>query len=330
MHFHDSWFLILLLLLPLFYHYRGKKASLHYPSIGIVKKIPLPLKVRLRHLPDTMKFLALALVIVALARPQLMNREREVSTKGADIILALDLSGSMQAEDFKPKNRLNVAKEVIKDFIMGRKSDRIGLVAFAGKAYSQSPLTLDYGILLTIIESLEIGRIEDGTAIGMALAESVQRLKNSEAESKIVILLTDGVNNSGNIDPVTAARVASAMDIKVHTIGVGKKGGAPIPVYSPIFGKVYARDNSGSIILTKMNEEVLREVAQVTGANYYRATDKDSLIKIYNEIDALEKSDIKIKEFYSYTEIYLYFLIGALGLLILSGVLRATWLWTYP
>lgn len=330
MHFDDTWFLLLVFLLPLYHRYGKKRPALVYPSLKVVHDITPSLRVRLRLLPDVMKYIALLLIIAALARPQLANREREFSTRGTDIILALDLSGSMRAEDFKPNNRLFVAREVIKDFIRGRESDRIGLVAFAGKAYTQSPLTLDYGILLTLVEGLEIGRIEDGTAIGMALAEGVRRLKGSEAETKIVILLTDGVNNTGNIDPVTAARVAKALGVKIYTVGVGSEGGAPIPVYSPVFGKVYARDSSGNILLTEMNEEVLKEVAKITGAEYFRATDADSLLKIYREIDALEKTDIKVKEFYSYIELYPYFLAAALVMLLLSAVLRATWLWTYP
>lgn len=330
MHFNNIWFLLLLLLLPLYYIYGGRKPVLTYSTVSIVKSIRPSLRVSLRQLPKIVTLAALVLVIIALARPQLVNKEREVSTKGTDILLAIDLSGSMSAEDFKPNNRLFVAKEVVKGFIKGRSSDRIGLVAFAGEAYTLSPLTMDYGILLTMMDSLEIGRFKDGTAIGMAIAEGTRRLKDSEAETKIIILLTDGVNNSGNIDPITAANVAKALGVKIYTIGVGKEGGAPIPVNNPIFGKVYARDNSGNIILTKMDEETLKKVAEISEAKYYRATNKDKLVQIYKEIDALEKSDIKVKEYFHYSEIYHYFLMAAIVLLFFSVLLRATWLWSYP
>jgi len=329
MQLKDPWFLLLFIILPFYLKYGYKKQALVYSSIKVVKSIRPSIRVRLRHLPKAFNMLAMALIIFALARPQLANQEREVSTKGTDIILALDISGSMQAEDFKPKNRLSVAKSVIKSFIMGRKSDRIGLVAFAGQAYSQSPLTLDYSILYSLVDDLEIGRFEDGTAIGMAIAEGAKRLKSSEAETKIVILLTDGVNNSGNIDPITAARMAKALGVKIYAVGVGKEGGAPIPVNDPIFGRVYARDSSGNIIRTKMDEKSLREVADISGAKYFRATDRDSLIRIYNEIDALEKTDIKVNEYFSFVELYYYFTLAALMLLLLSSALRATWLWSY-
>lgn len=330
MQLKDPWFLLLFITLPFYLRYGYQRQALIYSSIKVVKSIRPSIRVRLRYLPKILNMLALSLIIFALARPQLANQEREVSTKGTDIILALDISGSMQAEDFKPKNRLTVAKSVIKSFIMGRKSDRIGLVAFAGQAYSQSPLTLDYSILYSLVDDLEIGRFEDGTAIGMAIAEGAKRLKSSEAETKIIILLTDGVNNSGNIDPITAARVAKALGVKIYAVGVGKEGGAPIPVNDPIFGRVYARDSSGNLIRTEMDEKTLKEVSNISGAKYFRATDRDSLIKIYSEIDALEKTDIKVNEYFSYTELYYYFTLAALMLFLLSSILRGTWLWSYP
>ena len=331
MRIDDPWWLILLIL-PLFafFYGRRRKTVLVYPTVKLVKRVYPSIRMRLKHLPEILKLTALSIMIVALSRPQTTNSEREVSTKGTEIVLTLDISGSMQAEDFKPRNRLFVAKKVLKSFIKGRRSDRIGLVAFAGEAYTQSPLTMDYGILLSLVDDLEIGRYKDGTAIGMAIAESVKRLKDSKAQSKIIILLTDGVNNIGNIEPLTAARIASAIGVKIYTIGVGREGGAPIPVMNPIFGKGYARDTSGNIILTEMDEETLKEVAKISGAKYYRATSKDSLIRVYAEIDSLEKTDIKVREYYSYTELYPLLLFAAAGLLLLSFVLRATWLWAYP
>ncbi len=328
--FQDSWFLLFLLLLPLYYKAGRNRPSLKFPSTASMKGLPVLLKVRLRYLPEILKITALTLIVIALARPQVTNLIRNISVRGTDIVLALDLSGSMLAEDFKPNNRLFAAKEVIKEFIQKRENDRIGLVGFAGEAFTLSPLTLDYEILPALIDSLDPGLIKDGTAIGMAIAEGTKRLKDSDAETKIIILLTDGENNSGNIDPVTAAGLSKALGIKIYTVGVGKIGGAPIPVMSPIFGKVYARDSSGNLILTKMNEEVLREVAETTNAEYYRAADKESLRRIYNEIDSLEKTDIKVKQLFTYTELYPYFLLAAIGFLFLSVLLKSTWLWSYP
>ncbi|MDH3973472.1 MAG: VWA domain-containing protein [Deltaproteobacteria bacterium] len=330
MRFDDYLLLGLLFLLPLYFRFGWMKPALSYPTVRVVKRVRPSLRMRLKNFPKLLNILALVLIILALARPQLVNREKEVSTKGTDIVLALDISGSMQAEDFKPNNRLYVAKEVLKSFVQGRQSDRIGLVSFAGQAYTQSPLTIDYGILYSLVDDLEIGRYQDGTAIGMAIAEGTKRLKNSEAETKIIILLTDGVNNSGNIDPATAARVAAALSVKVYTVGVGIEGGAPIPVDDPVFGKVYARDRSGNIVRTEMDEETLKAVAKITNAKYFRATDRDSLIRIYGEIDKLEKTDIKIKEYFSYVELYLYFLGAALFLFLFSLLLRSTWLWSFP
>jgi len=330
MRFEDSWFFILLVLLPLYYRFSRKKPALKFPSIRSMKALPAPLKVRLRHLPETIKIAAMSMIIIALARPQVANPVKDVSVQGTDIILALDVSGSMLAEDFKPNNRFFVAKEVIKEFVEKRGNDRIGLVAFAGQAYTLSPLTMDYGILLALLDGLEMGRAKDGTAIGMAIAEGTKRLKDSSAQTKIIILLTDGVNNSGNIDPVTAAGLSKALGVKIYTVGVGKKGGSPIPVNDPLFGKVYARDVAGNLILTKMDEGVLREVADVTGAKYYRAADREGLYRIYEEIDSLEKSDIKVKQLFTYTELYPYFLFAAVSLLFLFALLKSTWLWSYP
>lgn len=330
MRFDDYLFLSLLLLLPLYFRFGWRKPALSYPTVKVAKRVRPSLRMRFKHFPKLLNILGLTLVIFALARPQLVNREKEVSTKGTDIVLALDISSSMLAEDFKPKNRLHVAREVLKSFVKGRQSDRIGLVAFAGEAYTQSPLTIDYGILYSLVDDLEVGRYEDGTAIGMAIAEATKRLKDSQAETKIIILLTDGENNRGNIDPPTAARIAAALGVKVYAIGVGVEGGTPIMVDDPIFGKAYARDRNGNILRTEMDEAPLKEVAKITSAKYYRATDRDSLIRIYDEIDKLEKTDIKVKEYFSYVELYIYFLGAALFLFLFSLLLRQTWLWSYP
>jgi Ca-activated chloride channel family protein len=230
----------------------------------------------------------------------------------------------MRAEDFKPQNRIDAAKQVIKKFIKGRKNDRLGLVVFASQSFTQCPLTLDYGALLNFLDQVHIGMIEDGTAIGMGLVNCVNRLKDSKAKSKVVILLTDGVNNRGKIDPITAARIAEAMDIKVYTIGVGKEGGAPIPIDHPIFGKIYARNPDGSLIMTQIDEETLKTIANITGGRYFRATNERKLAQIYEDIGKMEKTKIKVKEYMKYKELFGYFLFPATLLLLAEVVLSNT------
>ena len=251
-------------------------------------------------------------------------------TEGIDIILTIDISGSMQAEDFKPKNRLHVAKQVVSEFIRGRDSDRIGMVIFAGQAVTQCPLTSDYSVLLSLLENVQIGMLEDGTAIGMALATSVNRLKDMEAKSKVVILLTDGQNNRGEIDPLTAARIAQSLGIKVYTVGVGREGGAPIPVYDPIYGKRYLVGPDGQLILTQMDEETLKEIARLTGGKYFRAVDRDSLKKIYQQIDRLEKTKRKVKHYMEYRELFQYLVSAALFCMTASFLLENTRFRTIP
>ena len=233
---------------------------------------------------------ALGLFIVALARPQKGYIEETIETEGIDIVLTLDISSSMKAEDFKP-NRLGAAKAVAKEFIEGRKTDKIGLVTFSRKAVTQSPLTIDYSILYDFIDTIEIGMIPDGTAIGNALAEGSKRLTGGEEKSKVLILLTDGINNSGEIDPITAAQAASALDIKIYTIGVGSMGNAPYPVQDQVFGTRYVS------VPVQIDEEVLKDIARITGGLYFRATDTQKLEDIYREIDQLEKSKIEIKQY---------------------------------
>ena len=239
-------------------------------------------------------------------------------TEGVDIVLALDISSSMLAEDFKPNNRLEAAKLVAKDFIKGRTNDRIGIVVFAAKSFTQCPLTLDYGILLNFIDEVESGMIEDGTAIGMAIANAANRLRDSKAKSKIVILLTDGQNNKGQLDPITAAKVAQAFDIRIYTVGVGKRGTALYPVDDPIFGKRYVQ------MPVQIDEKTLKEIAKITKGSYYRATDKESLDKIFQEIDQLEKTKIEIKQFARFKELFSTYLFMALGLIVVEVVLTNT------
>jgi Ca-activated chloride channel family protein len=233
--------------------------------------------------------LALGLLIVALARPQSFSSGENVYTEGIDISLVLDISGSMLAEDFKP-NRLDAAKNVMSDFIKGRTSDKIGLVVFAREAFTQCPLTIDYSVLQNLLNDIESGMIEDGTAIGNAIANGVNRLKESEAESKVMILATDGVNNAGEVDPRTAAQIAQKFDIRIYTIGIGSKGKAPYPFKTP-FGTRYQN------VPVEIDEKLLTEIANETGGNYYRATDNKKLNEIYEEINKLEKTEVEVTSY---------------------------------
>lgn len=324
------WILVIPVMLFWYRNKKRKKASLRFSDIRVLKQIRPSRSLKARHLVFILKAAAIALIILALARPQSGKRNRDITTQGVDIMLAVDVSGSMRAEDFEPDNRLYVAKQVVADFIKGRESDQIGMVIFAGRSFTQCPLTSDYGILLAFLENVQIGMVEDGTAIGMALANCVNRIKDAKAKSRIVILLTDGQNNRGEIDPVTAARIAQSFGIKVYTVGVGTPGGALIPVNDPFFGKGYARGPDGRLLLTQMDEATLKEIAHITGGQYFRAVDKDSLKKIYQQIDKLEKSKIEIKQYMEYTELFQYALIMALFLLTLSILLENTRFRTIP
>ena len=323
LHFGNPIFLILLVIVPAMiwvYYSRGgrKSATLRFSDIGTLKKIPPSPMVRFRTTPFYLRCAGAVLLIAALSRPQSGRKETEILTEGIDIILTLDISGSMRAEDFKPKNRLHVAKEVIKEFIEGRSNDRIGLVIFAAHAYTQCPLTLDYGVLLSFLDQVDIGLIEDGTAIGTALATSVNRLKESHAESKMVILLTDGVNNRGKIDPLTAAEIARTMDVKVYTIGAGMRGHALYPVEDPIFGRRYVK------IPTEIDEEILTRIATKTEGEYFRATDPGGLEEIYSHISEMETTKIETKDYMKYNELFTCFLFPGLAILILELVLGNT------
>jgi len=322
------------LLLVMFWAVRAgglrRRPGARYPALASFARVGVPLTVRLRSVLPFVRFLAIGGLIIAFARPQIVEREEEIQTEGIDIMLALDISGSMRAEDFKPENRLHVAKEVVVEFLELVTNDRIGLVVFAGQAFTQCPLTLDYDVLRTMIERVEIGMIEDGTAIGTALANSVNRLRDSKAKSKVAILLTDGENNAGKIDPETAAKVARAMDVRVYTIGVGKEGGAPIPVDHPVFGKTYARNPDGSLVLTKIDEAALKRIAATTGGQYFRATDAEALKKIYEEILDLERTKFQVKQFEKVQELYRWAAVPAIWLLLFELLLVSTRLRVLP
>jgi len=326
--FQSPWFLLFLIPAAWSLVFQLKRwcrgAALKYSDITAFKKISTPLSVRLRFIIPLLRTAALALLILALARPQKGETEEEILTQGVDIMLAIDVSGSMAAEDFKPLNRLDAAKEVVAEFIRGRKNDRIGMVVFARKAFTKCPLTLDYGILLNFLEDVNLGTIEDGTAIGMAIATCVNRIKNSSAKSKIIILLTDGVNNSGEIQPLTGAHLAGTMGVKIYTIGAGKKGTALYPYEDPVLGKRYVR------MPVEIDEETLKDIAGITRGEYFRATDRSSLEKIYREISRMEQTEIKVKKYTKYAEMFPLFLSFALGLAILEVLLAETKFRTIP
>ncbi len=321
--FADPTWLLLLLIIPLLAYWYVRRhqrlqSSMRYSNLDIIKQAPRsPLK-KFRHGLFVLRMLTLAVLIIAMARPQAGSKSREVITEGIDIMLCMDVSTSMLAEDFQPHNRLEVSKLVAQDFIRGRANDRLGLVVFAGQSFTQCPLTLDYGILLKFMEQIECGMVEDGTAIGNALANCVNRLRDSKAKSKVAILLTDGQNNRGEIDPITAARVAKAYKIRVYTIGAGTRGEALYPIMDPIWGKRYERRP------VDIDENLLRQVAQITSGKYFRATDKTSLEKIYKEIGELEKTKIQVKEYTRYDERFVGYALAGLLLLLAEIVLANT------
>jgi Ca-activated chloride channel family protein len=266
--------------------------------------------------------LAISLLILALARPQSTNNWEDTSTEGIDIVLALDISGSMMAMDFEP-NRFEASKNVAVEFISGRRNDRIGVVVFSGESYTQCPLTTDHAILVNLIQELQQGLIEDGTAIGVGLANAINRLKDSKAVSKVIILLTDGVNNMGSIDPLTAAQIAKKFGIRVYTVGVGKNGYAPYPVQT-MFGVQYQN------MEVQIDEKILQEISRLTGGKYFRATNNKTLVQVYKEIDKLEKSKIEVKKFSNKNDEFLPLVIVAFLLLLLGILIRTLILRTIP
>jgi Ca-activated chloride channel family protein len=284
-----------------------------FSSVLPFDHIPGSLREKLRHIPVSLRLLALALFLVALARPQSISNRENVSTEGIDIVLLIDISGSMLAEDFTP-NRMMAAKQVAEEFIDGRSSDRIGLVIFSAESFTQCPLTTDYPVLKTLLKEVKSGMIADGTAIGLALANGVNRLKDSKAKSRVMILLTDGVNNRGEIDPITAAKIAATYRIRVYTVGVGAQGEAPYPVETP-FG-IQRR-----LIPVDLDEKTLTGVADMTGGKYYRATDNKKLKAIYKEIDQLERTRIEVTAYKRYSEkYYTWLLLGLMALLVEVGL----------
>lgn len=290
-------------------------ASLQSSDLSMFDSRPQGLKIHFRHLPFALRIVAVAGIIVALARPQSSLSWEDSKTEGIDIVLSLDISGSMLAEDFKP-NRLEAAKDVAMQFINNRPNDRIGLVVYSAESFTQCPLTSDHPVLLNLFKDVKQGMIEDGTAIGYGLATAVSRLKESTAKSKVIILLTDGENNRGDISPATAAEIASTFGIKVYTIGVGTRGMAPFPATDFFGRKVYQQ------VEVKIDEETLQRIADISGGKYFRATNKEGLEKIYNEIDQMEKTELDVKKYSQKHEEYLPFILLALISLIAEIILR--------
>lgn len=328
--FADPNFLLLLLLVPLMgiYYWRRQRrmtGKVKFSTLRYMKHAPVTLRQRLRQHLYILRLVVVTLIILGLARPQSGTRQQEIITEGIDIMLVMDVSTSMLAEDFKPKNRIEAAKTVAREFIEGRTNDPIGLVIFAGEAFTQCPLTLDYGVIIQILDKMEVAPKEwDGTAIGNGIATAVARLKDSKARSKVIILLTDGQNNAGEIDPITAAQVAHTFNIRVYTIGAGTKGTALYPVNDPIFGKRYVP------MPVEIDEKLLKRIAMITGGKYFRATDAHKLRQIYQEIGEMEKTKIEVKEFTKYKELYVNYAGLAVALLILEILAANTFLRKIP
>ncbi len=325
--FANPEFFYLLLVIPLmgvWYWYKNKrsKAEIHISSTLPFAQTGLGAKQILYHSLFALRVLTVALLIVALARPQTSSSSQDVTIEGIDIVMAMDISSSMLAEDLKP-NRLEAAKNVAIDFIGGRPNDRVGLVVFAGETFTQVPLTTDHTVVKNLFHEIKSGMIEDGTAIGDGLATAVSRLRESKAISKVIIILTDGVNNSGAVDPVSAAEIAELYGIRIYAIGVGSIGTAPYPVQTP-FGIRYQD------MEVEIDEDLLQNVAAMTDGKYFRATSNNKLESIYKEIDELEKSKIDVTEFHKKSEEFLPFALLALLLFALEIFLRNTVFRTTP
>ena len=327
MRFDHPLFLFALSIIPLLYRFSYREAARLHAAVSYSDLKSLEGKFRIggdrRGRLFALRAAILVVLVVALARPQVELGYEKIKSEGIDIMLGLDISGSMRAEDFKPNDRISVAKQVVADFVSKDSNDRIGVVAFASKSFTRCPLTLDHGVLTSLVESIDVGMIEDGTAIGLALANCVARLESSDAKSKIIILLTDGINNRGEIDPLTGASLAKAAGIRVYTIGVGREGGAPVPVITPDGRKVYARNRDGSLYLAEPDEPTLKQIAQITDGRYYRATDERALDEIYKRILEMEKSTFEVKHFKQRKELAGYVLPVALAGMLLEVVLLA-------
>lgn len=315
----------LLLLVPVVWvglllsrRWRSVGAALRFSDRLVLEGVGRGRRTRTRWIPTVLRGLALSAMIVALAQPRVAHERREIEGEGIDIAMALDISGSMKALDFEPDDRLTVAKRTIEEFVDARPHDRIALVVFAARSFTQCPLTLDHGVLKRFLDEVQIGLVEDGTAIGLGVATGVKRLARSDAESKILVLLTDGVNNVTTVDPMTAAQAARSLGVKVYTIGVGKEGLAPFPVDHPLGGRRYTH------IETHIDEELLRDISELTGGQYFRAESGESLQRIFDVIDELETSRIETTVYTDYQQLAAPWMWLALALLFLDSLLGAT------
>ena len=322
--FRDPQFLLVLLAVPIVVIgelLRKPAGHVRFSSLRVLREIRQPVSVKLRRFVPLFSALAIALFSLGLARPQKGIEYTSVTTEGIDIELVVDVSGSMRALDFEidgeRKDRLYVTKQVLGEFIQGRIGDRMGLVVFAGLPYTQCPLTLDYGAVLSLLERAEIGMVEDGTAIGSAIGTAVMRLRESGAESRVVILLTDGINNAGKVSPDTAANLAKESGIKIYAVGVGKKGLVPYPIRD-MFGTRLQR------VSLPVDDEGLTRIAETTGGRYWRATDTNALREIYAEIDKLERTEATVEKYAEYNELFPYFVMPGLGFLVLGSLLWNT------
>jgi len=317
---------LLLLIVPViaWHIWRDKKAhaSIQVSTLKSLRKAPKTYKYYFRHALILLRVLAIAFLVIALARPQSSNDWKNVSSEGIDIVMSLDISSSMLAQDFEP-NRLEAAKDVATQFITGRQQDKIGLVIFSGESFTQCPLTTDHAVLINLFSDIKSGMIEDGTAIGLGLANAVNRLKDSEAKSRVVILLTDGVNNQGEIAPITAAELAKTYGIRVYTVGIGTQGTAPYPFRTP-FGIQMQN------MPVEIDEATLTDIAELTGGKYFRATDNNKLKAIYEEIDQMEKRKIEVKQFSTKSEAYTSYALWAALFLLLEIAFRNSILRNIP
>lgn len=319
------WLLLVLVPMVAYYVYRTLqgRAAIQVSTVSGLLKLKHTYRYWLRHAPFVLRLLVVALVIFAMARPQSSEESQNVNAEGIDIVMALDISSSMLARDFSP-DRLTAAQDIGSKFILERPTDRIGLVVFAGEAFTQSPITTDHVSLVNLMNQVKSGMIADGTAIGNGLATAVNRLKESDAPSKVIILLTDGVNNSGQIDPLTAAQIAADYGIRVYTIGVGSEGVAPTPTINAWGGISFVQAK------VEIDEDILRQIAEQTGGRYFRATDNTKLAEIYAEIDQLEKTKVEVENFVKYAEVYHLWLLLAVGLLMLEILSRYIFLRQIP
>ncbi len=324
--FDDFWIFIgLVLIIPiiLFLELKWQKhGAIRFPDIKQLTSLTSSRSETIKYLLIGLRIIVIGLIIVALMRPQKGLEETKIESEGIDIILAIDVSGSMIAEDFtikgKRQNRLHVVKTVVKKFIKKRPDDRFGLVVFGGNAYMQCPLTLDHGVVLKFLNRLEVGMLEDGTAVGDGIAVALTRLKKIESKSKVIILLTDGVNNSGTIDPVNAASLAKALNIKIYAVGAGSKGKVPVPAHDFFGNKTY------QWAIIDLDETSLKQIATATKGRYFRATDTKSLVKVYDDINKLEKTKVEVSSYMEYKELFQYFVLLGLLLLVIETGLRYT------